>query len=141
MQNPQTASIVLMKQALGKGQNGVATNGVAANFMSFDRGTFWVFPFTYFYIPKSARTYLFPRSVKIHYVCGGPISVDPICPQPRYTADLSTMILPATIFQGRVSRASAAFVDPICPQPKAADFMTYFTNYTFNKPIEFKTNP
>ena len=26
--------------------------------------------------------YLFPRSVKISYFCSGPISVDPMCPQP-----------------------------------------------------------
>ena len=65
-----------------KGTNGVSTNGVTANFMFFDRGTFWVLPLTYFYLPKSARAYLFPQSVKIHYFCSGPISVDPICPQP-----------------------------------------------------------
>ena len=40
---------------LGEGRNGVSTHGVAANFMSFDRGTFWELPLTYFYIPKSAR--------------------------------------------------------------------------------------
>ena len=27
--------------------------------------------------------YLFPPSVKVHYLCSGPISVDPICPQPQ----------------------------------------------------------
>ena len=47
----------------------------------FDSGTFWVLPSTYFYLSKSARAYLFPQSVKIHYFCSGPISVDPICPQ------------------------------------------------------------
>ena len=51
--------------------------------MIFDRGTFWVLPLTYFYLPKSARAHLFPQSVKIHYLCSGPISVDPISPQPR----------------------------------------------------------
>ena len=45
--------------------------------------TFWVLPLTYLYLPKSARAYLFPQSVKIHYFCSGPIRVDPICPQPR----------------------------------------------------------
>ena len=38
-----------------KGQNGVSTNGVTANSMFFDGGTFWVSPLTYFYIPKNAR--------------------------------------------------------------------------------------
>ena len=44
--------------------NGVSTNGIAANLMLFDGGTFWVLPLTYFYLPKSARAYLFPQSVK-----------------------------------------------------------------------------
>ena len=52
-----------------KVQHGVSTNGVL--------------PLTYFYVPKSDRAYLSSKSVKIHYFCSGPISVDPICPQPR----------------------------------------------------------
>ena len=40
-------------------------------------------PLTYFYLPKSARAYLFPQSVKTHYFCSGPVSVGPICPQPK----------------------------------------------------------
>ena len=64
-----------------KGTNGVSTNGVTANFLFFDRGTFWVLPLTYFYLPKSARAYLFSQSVEIHYFCSGPIGVDPICPE------------------------------------------------------------
>ena len=68
------------------GTDGVSANGFTANVMSFDRGTFWVLPLTYFYIPQSAREYLFPQSVKIHYFCSGPISVDPIRPQPNTTA-------------------------------------------------------
>ena len=43
---------------------------------------FGIFPLTDFYIPKSARAYLFPQFVKINYFCGGPLSVDPIGPQP-----------------------------------------------------------
>ena len=46
--------------------------------MSVDRGPFLVLPLTYFYLPKSARVYLLPQSVKSHYLCSGPISVDPI---------------------------------------------------------------
>ena len=58
-------------------------NWVAANFaISFDRGTFRVLPLAYFSLPKSARAYLFPQSVNMHYFCSCPISVDPICPQP-----------------------------------------------------------
>ena len=63
--------------------NGVGANGVTANCSFFDRWTFWVLPLSCFYLPKSARACLFPQSVKIHYFCSGPVSVDPICPQPR----------------------------------------------------------
>ena len=65
-----------------KGTNGFSTYGVTANFMFFDRGTLWVLPLAYFYFPKSAMAYLLPQSVKIPYFCSGPISVDPIRPQP-----------------------------------------------------------
>ena len=47
----------------------------------FLTGTFWVLPLTYIYLPNSARAYLFPQSVKVHYFCSSPISVDPVCPQ------------------------------------------------------------
>ena len=66
-----------------KGTSGVSTNGVTANCM-FLIVCFGVLPLAYFYLPKSARAYLFPQSVRIHYFCSGPISVDPICPQPRH---------------------------------------------------------
>ena len=58
----------------GKGQMMVSTNGVTAIFIMFGTGTFWVLPLTYLYIPKSARAYLFPQSVQIHYFCSGPIN-------------------------------------------------------------------
>ena len=32
---------------------------------------------------QSARAYLFPQSFKINYFCSGPVSVDPIGPQPN----------------------------------------------------------
>ena len=60
-----------------KRTNGVSTSGVTADVVFFDRGTFWVLPLTYSYLPKSARAYLFPQSVKTRYFCGGPTSVDP----------------------------------------------------------------
>ena len=60
-------------------RNGVSTNGVTANLAFFGRGTFWV-PLcqhlSFVCVP-------FPQSVKIHYFCSNPISVDPICPHPR----------------------------------------------------------
>ena len=58
--------------------------------MSFDRGAFWVLPLTCFFLAKSARAYLFPQSIKIHYFCSGPISVDPICPHPTRCRASST---------------------------------------------------
>ena len=67
-----------------RGRNEVSTSGTTANLSFFDRGTFWVLPSTYLYLPKSARAYLFPQSVKTHSFCSGPISVDPIRPQPRH---------------------------------------------------------
>ena len=48
----------------------------------FLTGTCRVLPLTCFYIPKSAKAYLFPQSVNIYCFCSGPISVDSICPQP-----------------------------------------------------------
>ena len=48
-----------------KGAFPVSTNGVTADVMFFDRGSFWVLPLTYLYLPKSARVYLFLQSVKI----------------------------------------------------------------------------
>ena len=51
--------------------------------MFFDRGTFWVLPSIYFYLPKSARACLFPRLSKFHYFCSGPTSADPIFPQTK----------------------------------------------------------
>ena len=42
------------------------TNVVAADFMFFDRGTFWGTPINLLFdIPRSARGYLFPQSVEI----------------------------------------------------------------------------
>ena len=64
-----------------RGTNRVSTNGVTANVIIFDRGTFWVLSLTYFYLPKSARAYF---SVKTYFFFSGPISVEPICPQPSF---------------------------------------------------------
>ena len=72
-----------LESKIRKGTNGVSTNVVTANCISFERGTFWVLQLAYFYLPKSARAYLFLQSVEIHYFCSGPISVDPICRQPK----------------------------------------------------------
>ena len=36
------------------------THWASANFMLFDGAAFWVLRLSYFYLPESARTYLFP---------------------------------------------------------------------------------
>ena len=84
--DPQSDSTLMVAKepALRKGAEGVSTSGVTAiSFQVFDGGTFWVLPLTYFYLPKGARAYLFPQSIRIRYFCSGPIRVDPICPQPK----------------------------------------------------------
>ena len=52
----------------------------------FDRGFFWVLPLTYVYLPKSARAYLFPQSIKIVYFCSGPVSAAVLTPVVRNQA-------------------------------------------------------
>ena len=91
---------------LGKGQMGSALLGSLQTLCVFYRGGFWVPPLTYFYLPKSAGAYLFPQTVKIHYLCSGPVRVDPICPQPNPLC---------------LTRCTHVFrVDPISPQPRTA---------------------
>ena len=52
--------------------SGVSTNG--SLYLSYLlTGTFWVLPLTYFYIPKGARAYLFPQSVKTHTSAAAPL--------------------------------------------------------------------
>ena len=65
-----------------KGTTGVSTNEVTANVMVFDRGTFWLLLLAYFYIPKSARAYIFPQSVKIDHFRSAPSVSTPICRRP-----------------------------------------------------------
>ena len=45
--------------------------------MFFVRGTFWVLPLTYFYLPKSARAYHFSQSVKIITFAAAPLVLTP----------------------------------------------------------------
>ena len=51
-QTPAPKGLLLFRGDFGglsrKGTNGVSTNGVTANYMFFDRGTFWVLPLTFF---------------------------------------------------------------------------------------------
>ena len=66
-----------------KGTNGVSTNGVTANLMLFDRGTFWVIPLTYFDLYKKCQGVPFSPVCQNSLPLQRPISVDIICPQPR----------------------------------------------------------
>ena len=99
-------------RTIRKGANGVSTNGVTADFMFFDRGTFWVLTLSYLYFPKSARAYLFPQSVKIYYFCSGPISVDPICPQPIYLIPYNIPYVLYSVFRGSLRIYVRTDADP-----------------------------
>ena len=63
--------------ACRKGTNGVSTNGVTANLMFFDRGTFGVLPLTYFDIPKSARVHFSPNLPKLITSAAAPLVLTP----------------------------------------------------------------
>ena len=86
---PDAEAVVLAdglagREKLRKGANGVATNGVGANFMLFDRGTFWAFPLTCVLLSShQCQGEPFSQAVKFVYFCSGPISVDLVSPQPR----------------------------------------------------------
>ena len=69
-------------ELFGKGQMGSALRG-SLLILCFDRDLLGT-PVNLFLSPQSARVYLFPLSVKNHYFSSGPISVDPICPQPNF---------------------------------------------------------
>ena len=64
---------------VGKGQMGSALMG-SLRILYCLIDIYWVLPSAYFHLPKSARAYLSPQSVKNHYFYSGPISADPICP-------------------------------------------------------------
>ena len=53
--------------AFGKGQLGSALMGSLQIACLLTEGPFGYSRLTYFYLPRSARAYLFPQSVKTHY--------------------------------------------------------------------------
>ena len=67
---------------IGKGQIGFRTNGVTANFVFLTEGLLGYSRQPTFYLPRSASPYLFSPICQKYYFCSGPISADPICPQP-----------------------------------------------------------
>ena len=58
-----------------RGTHGLSTNGVTANLVFLTEGLFG-------YSFQKCQGVPFSQSVEIHYFCSGPVSVDPICPQP-----------------------------------------------------------
>ena len=68
---------MLHTRGIRKGTNGVSTNGVTANFMFFERGTFWVLPLIYCYLPKSAGAFLFPNLSKFITFAAAPVVLTP----------------------------------------------------------------
>ena len=59
-----------------KGTNGVSTNGITAN-LFFDRGTFWVLPIIYFYLPKVPGRTFFPNLSKLITFAAAPLVLTP----------------------------------------------------------------
>ena len=91
---------VIASCGVRKGPDGVGTHGVDALLPLFgQRDFFRVLPLAYFCLPESARVYSFPQSVTIHYFCSGPISLDPICPQPRRAREGRVGLAGVTGFQ------------------------------------------
>ena len=75
-----------------RGTNGVGTSGVSAHVMFFDRGAFAVLPVNDAVIfPKVPWRTFFPKLSKVITFCSGPISVDPICPQPTVAGQELTL--------------------------------------------------
>ena len=68
-------------ERVGKGQMGSALTGSLLHILCFLTEGLSGYSRSPTFI--SSRAYLFPQSVKMHYFCSGPISVDPICPQPN----------------------------------------------------------
>ena len=67
---------------IGKGRNGVGTNGVTANFMCFYRLLGYSREPAFIFPRVPGRTFC-PNPSKMNTFAIGPISVDPVCPQPK----------------------------------------------------------
>ena len=91
--------LTLRQASLGKGQMGSAlVYGVAANCTCFDRTFFCVLPLTCLYLPKSARAYLFPQSVKLVTLPAAPLVLTPFVhnQQTLFAAARSASLLHST---------------------------------------------
>ena len=58
-----------------------------------DRGTFWVFPLTYFYLPEAPGLTFCPNPSKIVTFAAVALVLTPFCPQPRYYIILCIVIV------------------------------------------------
>ena len=124
----QEAFDFLDKRGVRKGTNGVSTNWVTAIYMFVDRGTFWVLPLTCFYLPKRARAYPFPQSVKFPYFCGDPIGVDPICPPPRRAPGVQPVQLLAPLPEAELAghrKANNAIIKQTKPNKTTKQTVTH----------------
>ena len=74
--------IVTVIYEVRKGTNGVSPHGVTAQVACFDEGLFGT-PVDFIFPKMPGHTFFSTPATLINYFRSGPISVDPICPQPR----------------------------------------------------------
>ena len=97
---------------------------VTAKFMFSDRGTFWVLPLAYVYLPKSARSYLFPNLSKLITFAAAPLvlTISIIIIMFIITINITnnitfTIVITIVItINITISIVIIVSVDPICPQ-------------------------
>ena len=104
------------RASVGKGQMGSALMGSLQIYL-FDRVTFWVPPLTYFYLPKSARAYLFPPICQNSLILQRPISVDPICLQSSLQNVLESGIRQRAKMQNPRRMPGVSAVQQRCREP------------------------
>ena len=82
--------------SFGKGTTGVSTNGVTGFVCLLTEGSFGYSRSPTFTFPK-CQGVPFSPSCQIHYFCSGPISVGPICPQPRAASNKGNTGCPSSL--------------------------------------------
>ena len=107
-----------LRVSLGKGHLGSALRGslqVSCLLTEGFRGT--PVNLLVYDICTSDRAHLFPQSVKLSFFCSGPISVEPICPQPSLCArTLACAVVSHRVMMWCVIRVVAyhALLDCMC---------------------------
>ena len=113
-----------------KGTTGVSTGWVTANFVFFDRGTFWVLPLTYFYLPQSARANFFTDLSKFMTFAAAPLVSTPFVrnqafPPPRRAPPRGISTSPTAAAAGGTPRRACS---PSCrPRRRAPRLLTRTT--------------